>query len=62
VNLRETEFSNYLGEHCALIIEIPDKQVLLSDEINWHYVLNNCYFGDAKNQADYEKRVYGLTP
>jgi len=55
VDLRKTEFNNYRGEHYALTIEIPDEQVLLSDELNWHYVLNNWYFSGAENEADYEK-------
>ena len=55
VDLRKTEFNNYQGEHYALTIEIPDEQVLLSDEENWHYVLNNWFICGAKNEAEYDR-------
>jgi hypothetical protein len=54
VDLRKTEFNNYRGEHYALTIDVPDAQVLLSDEENWHFVLNNWYLSAAKNEADYD--------
>jgi len=55
VDLRKTEFNNYRGEHYALAVEVPDKQILLSDEENWHYVLNGWYLGEAENESDYDK-------
>ena len=54
-DLRRTVLNNYHGEQYALTIEIPDEQVLLSDEGNWHHVLNNCFLNGADNKADYEK-------
>jgi hypothetical protein len=57
IDLRKTEFNNYCGEHCALTIDVPDEQVLLSDEENWHFVLNNSYFSGATNEADYNASV-----
>jgi len=54
-DLRRTEFNNYRGEHYILTIEVPDKQVLLSDEENWHYVLNNWFFSEAKSEVNYDR-------
>jgi hypothetical protein len=55
VDLRKTEFNNYRGEHYALTLEVEDEQVLLSDEESWHYVLNNWFLSEAKNETEYEK-------
>jgi len=54
-DLRRTEFNNYRGEHYILTVEVPDKQVLLSDEKSWHFVLNGWFFSDAKNEIDDDK-------
>ena len=51
-DLRRTEFNNYVGENVILELEIPDDDVLLSDEENWHYVLNNWYLHDVNNDED----------
>ena len=55
VDLRKTEFNNYHGEHYALTVEVPDEQVLLSDEESWHFVLNNWFFSSAANKAEYSR-------
>jgi hypothetical protein len=55
VDLRKTEFNNYRGENYILTVEIPDELVLLSDEENWHYVLNNWYLSVANNEAEHDK-------
>ena len=55
VDLRKTEFNNYRGENYALTIEVPDEQVLLSDEENWHFVLNKWLRGASKNKQEYDK-------
>jgi len=55
VDLRKREFNNYFGEQYALTIEVPDNLVLLSDEENWHFVLNGWHFGDSENESDYDK-------
>lgn len=34
-------------------VEIPDKDVLLSDEELWHFVLNDFYLSDATNEVEY---------
>lgn len=51
-DLRRTEFNNYVGESVVLELEIPDADVLLSDEENWHYVLNNWYLHDVNSEED----------
>lgn len=51
-DLRRTEFNNYVGENVVLELEIPDNDVLLSDEENWHYVLNNFYLHDVNDGGD----------
>jgi len=42
-DLRRMEFRGYVGENVVLELEIPNANILLSDEVNWHYVLNNLY-------------------
>lgn len=51
-DLRRTEFNNYFGENVVLELEIPDTDVLLSDEENWHYVLNDWYLHDVNDEND----------
>jgi hypothetical protein len=46
-DLRRFESRNYLGEQYIIEAEIPDSEVLLSDEEMWHLVLNNGYFSSA---------------
>jgi hypothetical protein len=49
-DLRRTEFNNYAGENVVLELEIPDSDLLLSDEVNWHYCLNNWYLHGENNK------------
>lgn len=51
-DLRRTEFNNYIGENVVLELEIPDDEVLLSDEENWHYALNNRYLHDVTDDEN----------
>lgn len=53
-DLRKAEFKNYSEPMVCIEIEIPDKQVLLSDEEDWHVVLNNIYFADAESGEDFD--------
>jgi len=54
-DLRRTEFNNYCGEHYIIEYEIPNNQVLLSDEGNWHFVLNDWFLpSDVDNEAIYD--------
>jgi hypothetical protein len=55
-DLRRCEFNNYVGENVVLELEIPDSDLLLSDEVSWHYVLNNWYMHDVKDDdGEWEK-------
>ena len=56
-DLRRMEFNNYIGENVVLELEIPDSDVLLSDEENWHYVLNNSYLHDVHGDEETWDRV-----
>jgi len=51
-DLRRVEFRNYVGEHYVIEAEIPDEDVLLSDEEMWHLVLNDGYFSDAPEEDE----------
>ena len=42
-DLRGTEFRYYTGEQACIELEIPDHEVVLSDEGDWHIVLNDSY-------------------
>lgn len=65
-DLRRTEFNNYVGECVIMELEIPDCDVLLSDEENWHYVLNNAYLHDVNDEEgkweETDAWFDGLTP
>jgi hypothetical protein len=68
-DLRRYEFRGYEGEHYIIEAEIPDDDLLLSDEVMWHLVLNNSYFpmdADKVNTTpEYEAddaRFDGLPP
>ena len=56
VDLRRSEFNNYSGEHYILTIDVPEEQVLLSDEENWHFILNSWFLSSAKNENDFVAR------
>lgn len=49
------------GRKCVCIeLEIPDNKVLLSDELQWHCVLNNDYNNPGKTEEkwDYYNDIY----
>jgi len=55
-DLRRVEFNGFVGEHVILELEIPDVNVLLSDEENWHYVLGRYYLHDVHdNEGKWEE-------
>jgi hypothetical protein len=51
-DLRRTEFRGFSGKNYIIEAEIPDKDVLLSDEEMWHTVLNDGYFGKGAESID----------
>lgn len=51
---RRMLFSCY--KNCELLeLEIPDSDVVLSDYDSWHYVLNDMWFDDSHNEAEWEE-------
>jgi len=53
-DLRRREFRAYNGDQSCIELEIPDEDVLLSNEDMWHIVLNDGYYGDCSNEQEYE--------
>ena len=49
-DLRRTEFRSFSKPMMCIEIDKPDTEVLLSDEENWHFVLNDSYIAD--NEED----------
>ena len=54
-DLRRIEFRTCPGPQVCIELEIPDQDVLLSDEERWHIVLNDGYYGDAKTEVEMDK-------
>ena len=45
------------GTKCVCIeFEIPDNQVVLSDYDTWHFILNDWYFDNSKNEDEWESK------
>ena len=54
-DLREIGYG-YKGEKSVrLELEMTNEEVVLSDEEEWHYVLNNFYLGDAESEDEWDK-------
>ena len=53
-DLRRIEFRNCSDLTVCIELELPESQVLLSDDEKWHYVLNDWYLGDATSIAEFE--------
>lgn len=54
-DLRRSEYETS-GVKCVCIeLEVPDKKVLLSDFDLWHYVLNNWWLDDSKNEEEFNE-------
>jgi len=63
-DLRRTEFRYENEDMVCIELDIPDDDILLSDEENWHFVLNDSYFNCAGNEQEYdeaEERYDALT-
>lgn len=54
-DLRTCWFRGRYGVHACIEIDVPDESVLLSDEVNWHYVLNDWFYSGAKSEEDYNR-------
>ncbi|MEA5074223.1 MAG: DUF3841 domain-containing protein [Eubacterium aggregans] len=55
-DLRRMEFRGYRGKHVCMEIEISEDKVLLSDEADWHFVLNDSYMPSAQNQKALDRQ------
>lgn len=53
-DLRGTEFRYHTGEQVCIELEIPEHEVLLSDEGDWHIVLNDSYCASDTENFDNE--------
>lgn len=55
-DLRKPEFRYYREDQACIELEIPDQHVLLSDEEEWHIVLNNDYLvSDNISDEEFER-------
>lgn len=64
-DLRKTEFRYYRENQACIELEVPDQDVLLSDECDWHIVLNNWYLikdGTGDNEFDREYEWFKTLP
>ncbi len=53
-DMRRMEFRRQSRPFALMEIEIPDRDVLLSDEESWHFVLGDNYFCDAANETEFD--------
>lgn len=54
-DLREAAYDKRGTKAVLLEVEIPDKEVLLSDYDEWHFVLNNSWIDDSENEEEWEE-------
>lgn len=54
-DLRKAEFRSESEPSVCIELEIPDSEVLLSDEDGWHFAITDWYLGDAVNEVDSDK-------
>lgn len=55
-DLRLAVFRGCNEDQACIELEVPDKDVLLSNEDTWHIVLCNSYFGDCANQQQHDTK------
>lgn len=53
-NLLEDYYGEKGEELICLELEVPDEDVLLSDFNLWHFVLNDSWIDDSKNEMEYD--------
>jgi hypothetical protein len=56
-DLRKTGYGRKGEEMVCLEIDVPDSEVVLSDEEKWIYVLNHWYLSDARSEDEYNKDI-----
>ena len=54
-DLRDYYFSACYGVHTCIEVDIPEENVLLSDEEDWHFVLNDWFYSVAKSEEEYDR-------
>ena len=54
-DLRDHYFSAHYGVYACIEIDIPEENILLSDEENWHFVLNDWFYSGAKSEEEYDR-------
>ena len=54
-DLRRREFRYENEDMVCIELSVPDGEILLSDEENWHFVLNDSYFNCARNDREYDE-------
>ena len=54
-DLRRAEYGRKGEQMVCMEIDIPDEQVVLSDEELWHFVLGNWYLSKATCKKDYDR-------
>lgn len=54
-DLRDHYFSAHYGAYACIEIDISEENVLLSDEENWHFVLNDWFYSGAKSEEEYDR-------
>lgn len=54
-DLRHSGYGKKGEKYACIELEVPDKEVLLSDFDNWHYVLNNWWMDDSQNEEEWDK-------
>ncbi|MBR1382988.1 MAG: DUF3841 domain-containing protein [Ruminococcus sp.] len=59
-DLRKAEYGINHEQMVCMEIDIPDDQVLLSDEEAWTLVLNNCYLSRATCHEDFNRDMAKL--
>ena len=52
--MRRSEFRGYNDPQVCIELEVPDHDVLLSNEDMWHVVLNDGHYGNAINEQEYD--------
>lgn len=64
-DLRESDMRNYPEPMVLMELEIPDDQVLLSDEDLWYHVLSKWLIDDSTNEEEWDaihRRLDSLPP
>lgn len=55
-DLRRMEFHSYKEKYVCIETEISADKVLLRDEMDWHFVLNDSYMPWAQNQEELDRQ------